>query len=408
MLLCLCAANQYVVTAKRRDKQMIKKALRIGSEIIVVLTIVFFAVYLSEKYHEKTGEFFSAVSVYLISILLIAYLIIEIVRNTCDLIEKCYEKAAYKLWIKTKYNSRENIINYLDNENDIPLSIQGQLFACYTNDEEIMDRLLKKVKVSFSQEYNKSMISFFVLDNCYHSSVMKVFHEEKDFKNECEQISKEISNSIMNDFYKEAEITKNNFSGTVLNMLHASLPQNHIDKDRIQYIMRYVLVWIYNNITVDNIQDYSYEVSLVLSLLPKIKHKLYLANIDNENINETIKKIEKSAWVKAAINIAYKNIFCKKGEKICSPYIYATYSSVLTTYYSKLGFIKKARMLKKIKEKNEQYSFKDFISGNESALFLLFSAASFQSIDYNWRLSSDIASIVFACIDCSNGLGAIK
>lgn len=397
-----------VGSCKRKDKQIVKKIFKIASKIIIVLTIALFVIYLSEIFHKKIGEFFFVVSAYFVPVLLAVYLIIEIIRNICDFIENFFEKKACELWIKTKNNSRENIIRYLENENDIPLSVEGQLFACYTNDEEIMDRLLKDIKETFFQDYNKSMISFLMLENCYHRSVVKMFHEENKFKSECEQLSKSISDSIVGDFYKESEISKNNFASIVLSLLHASLPQNHTDKEEFQYIIRYVLVWVNNNVTKDNVQEYYYQVSLVLSLLPKIKQKLYLANIENENIRKAIKEIEKSNWVKKAINIAYKNMFCVKPEHLYSSNIYAIYSSVLTTYYSKLGLIKKARILRKIKEKNEQYNSEGFIIGNESALSLLFSAALFQSIDNNQQLSSDIASILFACIDCGNSLGAIK
>ena len=151
-----------------------KQILKNVSKLIVVFTIVLFIIYLSERFHSKIEEYGFIDSAHLIQILLSVYLVFGILKIAFESFEKVLEKWANRLWHKTKKNTRECVLNYLDNEKEIPMSVMGQLLGYYVNDETIVDNLLDRIKKAYDKEDNKVVISYLLLENCSNKNVVKM------------------------------------------------------------------------------------------------------------------------------------------------------------------------------------------------------------------------------------------
>lgn len=380
--------------------------LKIGN-LIKILIIIFAAtllMYLSELMHNIIKSFFFDLISVVLNILVYGIAFFQIAESILNFADYGVTYKINILYTKSLDNSREKFQHYLQvKKEDIPCHILGQLMVLFYEDENIFCTLLSELNRQYQvNTLMPPIVSYIFLKNCNNSNIVEFFFREPTFKSECEQLSQSITSEFVDKLSASAEviITIDNFNDVLIGLIHACLPQNHVPKNTIIYILRNILSWVNNEISENNINDHQNTVSLFLILLPILQRKICDMNIHNEYLDKQISMLQKSKWKHLVINNVCREIveYCQNDSNVnIKPSQCARNASLLSVYFENISFTWKMRLYFAIRRCNEKLFLKYNSFTDDEVLSLLISLTSFGTICDTGDVIERTASMMFLC-----------
>lgn len=396
------------MTNQRAMKCMVRgeKYLKNVEKIILVLIVLCGMLLLSGKIYSTVGLEIEGIQEQISIVLSKVIKVIILLEVAIRVYNSGYSFKSEKVWQDIIEGSRSKVLLYLqNNRNEVPLPTILQLMPAYCTDNIIFAKLIEECIGLYKNgdQFTKSILSFVFLKNSNYDYVVQFLNSDSDKNLEVESqiISKETSDSIKNEFIKlQDAVTEERLVNFFQKLLHGCLPNNCIDRNDFIIYIDYILSWIRQNVTKDNIDSHQESMLTFILLLPSIKTRLHKNNKEDQGIINNIRKIETSEWFTYLIHKAYKYIdfsLCRNETFLVNNRYWVKYSYITNLYYERLIFWSKMKMLYKIR--TTQLKLDKEYDPEKVVLFLLLaspiSAVKCSSDDfvYNWL------SLIYLCIN---------
>lgn len=391
--------NQRAVKCMVRGEKYIKiiEMFIIGSIILLLVALG------SGKLYGVIGIWIEKIWKQIIGGLAALLVVVVIAKYALGVYNGNYFRKSEKVWRNILKGTDSKVLLYLqNNRNKVPISTLLQLIAIYSADDKIFSMLLKEGVELYKKgdESTKSILSLILLKNVGHNAVTILFSDDRELRIECEEISKEYSDSLKNDFDNLQEaVTEKGLLNFFRKLLHCCLPSNSINKEEFIIHLKYIFAWILQNITKENIDSHQESMLTFILLLPAIKNKMSENNINDEEIAKSIHKIEISEWFQYLLDKSYQYIdfnLCRNETVLVKNEFWVKYSYITSMYYEKMNLRYKIRMLNKIKTIQEKL-YKEY-DPEKVVLFLLLASPirvvkSDEDLLYNWL------SLIYSCMN---------
>ncbi len=372
-------------------------------KVLIVIAAALLLMCLSELLHNVIESFFFDLVLFALKILIYVIVLFQIVEGITDVVEDGLKYKINTLYTKSVNNPREKFEHYFQaNQGNISCQILRQLMVAFYEDERLFNTLLLELEEQYkTNDLVRPIVSYIFLENQNDNDIACFFQKNVEFKMECEKLSRSITEKFVYNLFDSQEkiITMDNFDDVLIGLIHACLPQNHVPKSKLVYILRTILTWVINEISENNLEEHQNTLALFLILLPIIQRKIHDTKIHNEYLDKNILVIQKSKWKRSVINNVCKEIigYYKSDFININPEQCACNASLLSVYFENVSFFRKIRFYFTVKRGDEKLLFKYAFFTDDEALSLLILLTVFGKINGKKEMVEQAASVMFLC-----------
>lgn len=386
-----------------------RKAIKILTKVTAFLVVALYIVVASDWMHQVSGASISTVCLAIIPFATIMFMVSEIAGKIHEVIGTYFAKKSKSTWTRIIEVSRGNVIYYVNSQKTLNLLIATQIFGAYDSDGAVIRPLLKKVEIEkeMIDPQNQSPLAYFVLNNENNYYIRELLQEDTSLKSKCIEYSKN-SCCILNEAYSNGNISINvaaEIETIVSALFHACLQWNHIDKERLLYISKFVLQWAINTIPTDDKTLYKRQAYLVLILTPFIKKKLRTANLHDSVIDNCIAIIDNSSWKKRLLNEAFLSVVDTNSARLAQEHI--LYSTALSLNYDALSLYKKNQLINIVRRQIRDMEVSSTLKADSEVIAILTSAIPLKKADSDNDIGNKMVSLLYSCIDFGNHIGGL-
>ena len=349
-----------------------KKIIRKNQKILMFIIIALFSIIMSEKFHEFTQNNLKEICKYILPILLSLLLVVGFFERIVYFWQVTLSKKEQKLWDSIKETARCNMNSLVDKKRTISIPIIYRLLVIYHRNTDMCKKLLELlIEVYDSNDNNKSIIAYILLDRSGNSVIADFFNERPDLKQQCEKLSKENAEFIL-DYNIENDGLSEKF---IVGLLNGCLPNNP-NKEKMIYQLRCLSSWVLRKQS-GMIDDNEKNVIMVVAgLIPLIRCKLYDSGMDDKDLINNLDEIERSKWLKNILCEAYRSIRKELNDEISDLVKINSnmkYLGLICTYYEKLYLYQRESIYNIIK--NRKRSAKMCLDSDNKMLALVLFAS---------------------------------
>lgn len=376
------------------------KKLETINKVLAFQLIFFLFIYLSEILHQNIGEKLIIIGPCILLVLGEINIFIYSLQKIIDVLTQSLAKRVMKEWEDAKNNIRRNVVHFMEvNKEKMSSSVIRQLMVTFCEDDEIFKIFVNEIKRKYETDTkNQAYFSYFLLENYAHNGVLLLFEEDKEFKNQCEEFSKDICKKTIKDFYGEKidEKIEKRFNELLIGILHCCVLNNYVDTEKFIFIVKSILTWIDSIAKEGKIILYQDSVASFMLIFPVIKEKLVKINKYTKDIEAGFSNFESTKWFKQILKISYNEVLrCANGDKISFSQVTGghEYLGLMSIYYDKLCFWEQRRLLNVFIKRNQHIS-KYIELDDEKVIVYILSAAFMRTFKSECDLPYKVASLV--------------
>lgn len=385
-----------------------RKAIKILTKVTAFLVVALYIVVASDWMHQVSGASISTVCLTIIPFATILFMVSEIAGKIHEVIEAYFAKRSKTTWSRILEVSKGKVLNYIKRSEKIDLLDAIQIFGAYDSDHEVIRPLLRKadIKNELIIPQKQSFLSYFILNNESNYYIKEFLQENVNIKAECMEYSKGAC-GILNEVYMKGAIGLEGveIEEIVAALFHACLQWNHVEKERLLYISKFVFQWAINTIPTDEKMFYKRQAYLVLILAPFVKKKLCTLNLHDGVIDNCIKIIDNSSWKKRLLREAFSSVI--DANHSCPRQDYILYSTSLSMNYDMLDLCKKEQLINMVRRKSRDIEVSDTLKSDSDIIAMLVTAIPLKRVESENDIGNKMVSLLYSCIDFENFIGGL-